>query len=95
MIKKFEQYNKELPEVIIDYKNGQKIYEYWFLNVKLHREDGPAIQGWYKNGEKIIDSWYLENNYYSKEEWIEGLKDIGSEHYEEQKMLYNAEKYNL
>jgi len=46
MIKKFEQYNKELPEVIIDYhKNGQKIYEYWFLNVKLHREDGPAIQG--------------------------------------------------
>ena len=33
--------------------NGTK---YWYLNGKLHREDGPAIE--YANGEK---QWYLND----------------------------------
>ena len=35
------------------YTNGDK---FWYLNDKLHREDGPAIE--YANGDK---SWYLNN----------------------------------
>ena len=33
------------------YNNGSKI---WYLNGKLHREDGPAVE--YDNGDKI---WFL------------------------------------
>jgi len=30
------------------YSNGQKKYEYYLLNHKFHRENGPARQGWYE-----------------------------------------------
>ena len=36
----------------------------WYLNGKLHREDGPAIE--YANGEK---SWYLYGLRYSEKEF--------------------------
>ena len=42
------------------YANGDK---YWYLNGKLHREDGPAIE--YANGSK---SWFLNNEEVTKEE---------------------------
>ena len=35
----------------------------WWLNGKLHREDGPAIE--YANGDK---SWYLNNKKVTQEE---------------------------
>jgi hypothetical protein len=35
------------------YTNGAK---FWYLNGKLHREDGPAVE--YSNGDK---SWYLND----------------------------------
>ena len=35
------------------YSNGTK---YWYLNDKLHREDGPACE--YPNGDKL---WYLND----------------------------------
>jgi hypothetical protein len=38
------------------YPSGPK---YWYLNDKLHREDGPAIE--YANGDK---SWYLNGKYH-------------------------------
>ena len=38
------------------YDNGDK---YWFLNGKLHRSDGPAIE--YANGNKY---WYLNGKLY-------------------------------
>jgi hypothetical protein len=41
------------PECIT-YSNGDKE---WFLNGKLHREDGPAVE--WTNGSK---SWYLNGN---------------------------------
>ena len=123
MIKKFENF-KEEPKVKIEYyDNGQKKSENWFLNDKLHREDGPAYQQWYENGQKDnegwylngkihredgpayqywyengqmkYEEWYLNGNKYSREEWIEQLKKIRSKHYEEQKMLFDLEKYNL
>ena len=39
------------------YANGTK---HWFLNGKLHREDGPAVElangtkSWYLNGKQLI-----------------------------------------
>ena len=43
----------------IEYTNGSK---HWYLNGKLHREDGPAIE--YANGSK---EW-LVNSVFVKEE---------------------------
>ena len=51
-------------EFIVD-KNGNK---WWYLNGKLHRENGPAIE--YADGTKV---WYLNDNYYGNKEpdnWI-------------------------
>ena len=42
-----------------------------------------------------IKSDYLNNIEYDREDWINKLKEINSPHYKEQKMLYDAEKYNL
>ena len=38
--------------------NGDK---YWYLNGKLHREDGPAVE--YANGSKF---WYLNGKHTEK-----------------------------
>ena len=38
-------------------------YKYWYLNGKLHREDGPAIE--WANGDK---SWYLNGEEVTEEE---------------------------
>jgi hypothetical protein len=50
--------------------NGTK---YWYLNGKLHREDGPAIE--YSNGNK---SWCLNGKYHREDgpavEWANGDK---------------------
>ncbi len=40
----------------------------WFIDGKLHRKDGPAIE--YYNGTK---SWWLNGYSYSQEEWFERL----------------------
>jgi len=95
MIKKFENFNQESEVKEEWYENGQKWYEEWYLNGKYHKEDGPAFKEWYENGQKQNEFWYLNGKEYSKEDWIEMLKKINSHHYEEQKMLYDMEKYNL
>ena len=77
------------------YENGQKSSERWYLNDKLHREDGPAFISWSINGQKRNEWWILNDKHYSKEEWVNKLKEIGSPHYKEQKMLLDVEKYNI
>ena len=77
------------------YENGQKKDEYWYLNGKSHREDGPSFQSWSENGQKQYVHWYLNGKKYTRKKWIKKLKKIGSPHYEEQKMLYTQEKYNI
>jgi len=42
------------------YTNGTKA---WYLNGKLHREDGPAVE--YANGDK---DWYLNDIWMTEEE---------------------------
>ena len=45
----------------------------WYLNGKLHREDGPAIE--WANGDK---SWYLNDERHREDgpaiEWVDGSK---------------------
>jgi len=77
------------------YKNGQKESEEWYLNNRRHREDGPAFINWSINGQKRIELWYLNGKFYTREKWVNQLKNIGSIHYEEQKILLNVEKYNI
>lgn len=74
--------------------NGQIWVEQYFINGKFHREDGPAIQKW-DNGQLEEEYYYLNNKEYTREEWLEQLKKIGSPHYEDQLMKYQAEKYNM
>lgn len=84
------------PAIQIWYKNGQKELEKWFVNNKLHREDGLAYQEWNPNGSIFGKSWALNDiEYDNVEGWIDGLKEINSPHYYEQKKKYTAEKYNL
>ena len=42
------------------YEDGAK---FWYLNDKLHREDGPAVE--WADGSK---SWYLNDKYLTQEE---------------------------
>ena len=48
-------------------------YKEWFLNGKLHREDGPAVED--SNGHK---SWYINGNLHREDgpaiEWSNGYK---------------------
>ena len=57
-----------------------KIYEvrvyndcskFWYLNDKLHREDGPAIE--YTNGYK---EWHLNGTKYTEAEWKAKLNPV-------------------
>ena len=55
-------------------KNGYYKYEdgeYWYLNGKWHREDGPAViysdgtQAWYINGKDLteeVNEWFKQYN---------------------------------
>ena len=58
------------PEVKVN-ANGSK---YWYLNGKLHREDGPAIES--VSGSK---SWFLNGERHREDgpaiEWADGAKE--------------------
>jgi len=95
MIKLYEEFSKKPKVERKYYENGQKYSESWYLDGKLHREDGPAYQRWFENGQKRTESWWLNGKFYLKEEWVEELKEISSIYYKEQKMLLDAEKYNI
>ena len=59
-IKPWNNFNKQAG-IIYAYTNGTK---YWYLNGKLHREDGPACE--WADGHK---SWYLNGKKYTKKEY--------------------------
>ena len=56
------------PEMKV-YPNGSK---FWFLNGKLHREGGPAIE-WYDGAKR----WYLNGKKYSFEDYVMELEKLG------------------
>jgi hypothetical protein len=51
---------------LYEYTNGEK---YWFLNDRIHREDGPAIE--YVHGDKY---WYLNGTSVSQTEFERLMK---------------------
>ena len=51
--------NKMIKYTVKVYPDGTK---YWYLNDRLHREDGPACE--YVNGDK---SWYLNGKYHRED----------------------------
>jgi hypothetical protein len=48
--------------------------KYWWLNGKLHRVDGPAVE--YVDGYK---EWCLYGNYYTFDDWLEANTYISEE----------------
>ena len=56
----------ELDELIVNDGN-----QFWFLNGKRHREDGPAIE--YKEGDKY---WFLNGIEYTEEKYNEKIKNL-------------------
>ena len=64
-----EEVGAEEPVMEIDEHGGKR----WYLNGKLHREDGPAVE--HANGTK---SWYLNDNLHREDgpaiEWADGDK---------------------
>jgi antitoxin component YwqK of YwqJK toxin-antitoxin module len=51
--------NEQKVKEIKYYENGNKSYEYYYLNGESHRENGPAYQYWYENGNKRYEYYYL------------------------------------
>jgi hypothetical protein len=56
--------------------------KYWFLNDKLHRTDGPAIE--YATGDKL---WYLNDQYYSFNDWLEANTEMS----DQQRVMFKLE----
>ena len=77
------------------HENGTQATELYLINGIYHREDGPAKIFWYENGIKEEKNYFINNNEYDRKEWIEKLKEINYPHYEEQKILYDMEIYNI
>ena len=59
---------KDKPECIT-YANGTK---YWYLNGKLHRTDGPAVE--YSDGST---EWWLNDKPYTKDNYYQELYKRG------------------
>ena len=55
---------------LIENAGGDK---YWYINGKLHQEDGPAVE--YAGGDKY---WYINGKEVTKDEWLQWLKDGNS-----------------
>ena len=57
-------------QVFIVNCNGVKYWcKYWYLNGKLHRVDGPAVE--WSSGSKM---WYLNGIYYYESDYWKELK---------------------
>jgi hypothetical protein len=74
---------EEIPKVgkvLAVWPNGNRT---WLLDGKLHRTNGPAIEGpnaprcWGLNGVKMPeDQWELEKEYWIEQEIKDGIKDL-------------------
>lgn len=62
---------------------------------EYHKENGPVEQIWNENGQTTFILYSLFNINYTREQWIKKLKEINSPHYKEQKLIYDADQFNL
>jgi hypothetical protein len=62
--------------------------KYWYINGKLHREDGPAIESaydykeWYLNGKRHREDGPAVEHAYGYKEWWLNHKQISQNEYE-------------
>ena len=52
----------DINPIINYYKNGNKQWERWSLNGKLHRLDGPAFIAYYESGQIQREEWYIDDD---------------------------------
>jgi hypothetical protein len=50
------------PTNVEYYENGQIKYQKWFINGKLHNENGPAYISYYENGQIEYQSLFINGN---------------------------------
>jgi hypothetical protein len=91
--------NNQLVKEIGYYSNGQKHYEFYYLNDKLHRENGPARQYWYENGKKCYEDYHLDNKYHREDGpacqyWYENGKKCYEDYYLNGKKVSKEEVMN-
>ena len=82
-IKEFRLVESEEPIIQTKhYKDGSSVKQ-WFLNGKMHKEDGPAEIGYYPDGTVSYTSWFIDDEAHREDgpAWIEYNKD-GSVRYE-------------
>lgn len=51
------------------YPSGKIETQQWFLNNKLHNENGPACIWHYESGKIEYQWWFLDGKEYIEEEW--------------------------
>jgi len=58
------------------YENGKISSEFYYLNDKYHRTEGPAIIQYYENGKIRSEDYYIEGQEYPKLEYTKLINDI-------------------
>jgi len=58
--------------------SGQLRYESYWLNVKRHNENGPALRRWTNSGKLICEEYWLNDNELTKEEWQREVSSAAS-----------------
>lgn len=76
--------------------NGQLVYESYFFNRKLHREDGPAYQRWNKNGRLVYEEYWLNGELHREDgpayrEWDDNGRLIYEEYWLNGKKVAKAD----
>jgi antitoxin component YwqK of YwqJK toxin-antitoxin module len=102
----YDKKTNDIRKNIEYWSNGNKRDEAYFLNLNLHREDGPARHGWYKNGTKEFESYFINGKLHredgpayqewdrdgtKKKYWLDG-KEYSKEEY---KAIMLVKKFNL
>ena len=60
-------------EVIQEWNDeGQLIREAWYVDGKVHREDGPAVHRWNDEGQLILEEWRVDGKLVDKPSGCDG-----------------------
>jgi hypothetical protein len=85
-------------------KNGlyyKKNTKEWYLNGKLHREDGPAVEfangvkQWYQNGKRHREDGPAVEHMDGNKEYCLNDKRYSQEEFEEKSIEYKAKKWKV
>jgi antitoxin component YwqK of YwqJK toxin-antitoxin module len=71
-------HRKDGPSSVSYYENGNIKNEEYLLDGYYHRENGPAYIEYYENGNILSELYYLNDSEYSKEDYLEQIKELKS-----------------